>query len=435
MAFIVDALEVESSITGTGLSSLATDSAVFHKATASEFSALTHKITPVSGDVIPIEDSANTNSKAYATVGSLPFEPPITKNTAFNPNFETSTTNIKMDGAVSVGALGTVARADHIHATDTSREPTITKSTAFNPNFETSTANIKMDGAVSVGALGTVARADHIHATDTSREPTITKNTAFNPNFETSTANIKMDGAVSVGALSTIARADHIHASDTSRAIDTAVFHKATASEFSALTNKAVPTVNDFIPIEDAAAANAKAMVHVGDLPVATTGLNGYMSAADKTKLDAMVNLYEVTTGTQASTSTTYANVTELVTPTLDTGTYRFTCLLVFQSTATTTGIGFRMAASGATLTQCVGLWEIETAANGTAHTFQYSQMSATDNITSASVVATNTNYLTFGRGFITVSVAGAVAIQLRSETGTSVSIRAGSHLQIEKVA
>ena len=37
------------------------------------------------------------------------------------------------------------------------------------PAFETSTSNIKMDGAVSVGALGTVPRADHIHASDTSR--------------------------------------------------------------------------------------------------------------------------------------------------------------------------------------------------------------------------------------------------------------------------
>ena len=44
-----------------------------------------------------------------------------TENTAFNRNFETSTSNIKRDGSVSVGSLNTVARADHIHPTDTSR--------------------------------------------------------------------------------------------------------------------------------------------------------------------------------------------------------------------------------------------------------------------------------------------------------------------------
>lgn len=37
------------------------------------------------------------------------------------------------------------------------------------PGFETSTSNIKMNGSVSVGALSTVPRADHIHASDTSR--------------------------------------------------------------------------------------------------------------------------------------------------------------------------------------------------------------------------------------------------------------------------
>ena len=39
-------------------------------------------------------------------------------------------------------------------------------------NFEASTANIKMNGTVSVGSLNTVARADHIHPSDTSRVPT-----------------------------------------------------------------------------------------------------------------------------------------------------------------------------------------------------------------------------------------------------------------------
>ena len=39
-------------------------------------------------------------------------------------------------------------------------------------NFETSSSNIKMDGTASVGSLSTVARADHVHPSDTSRVPT-----------------------------------------------------------------------------------------------------------------------------------------------------------------------------------------------------------------------------------------------------------------------
>lgn len=53
------------------------------------------------------------------------YEPVIsTKNTAFNVNFDTIATNIKMNGTQSVGTLGTVARADHVHPTDTSRVAT-----------------------------------------------------------------------------------------------------------------------------------------------------------------------------------------------------------------------------------------------------------------------------------------------------------------------
>lgn len=43
------------------------------------------------------------------------------QNTAFNKNFETTTSNIKMNGTASVGSLSTVARADHIHPSDTSK--------------------------------------------------------------------------------------------------------------------------------------------------------------------------------------------------------------------------------------------------------------------------------------------------------------------------
>ena len=62
-------------LTGVGNtfpSSLAVDSAVFHKAISGEFFALTVKTTPVSGDIIPIEDSAASNAKKYITIGTLP---------------------------------------------------------------------------------------------------------------------------------------------------------------------------------------------------------------------------------------------------------------------------------------------------------------------------------------------------------------------------
>ena len=113
-----------------------------------------------------------------------------------------------LTGATTNSASGTT----HTHAI-TGFEPTISKATAFNVNFETSTANIKMDGAVSVGALSTVARADHIHPTDTSRASTAVATTGAN-GLMSSTDKTKLDGIATGANL-------YVHPSYTTRSIDT----------------------------------------------------------------------------------------------------------------------------------------------------------------------------------------------------------------------
>jgi hypothetical protein len=122
-------------------------------------------------------------------------EPAFTKNTAFNKNFETLTTNIKANGDVSVGKLTTVARADHVHPTDTTR--------ASAEEFSAHTA------------------ADNPHGITTTKigaEPAFTKNTAFNKNFETDATKLKANGTAKVGTSENVARADHVHPTDTTRA-------------------------------------------------------------------------------------------------------------------------------------------------------------------------------------------------------------------------
>lgn len=52
---------------------------------------------------------------------------------------------------------------------DTLYKATFTENTAFNRTFETSTSNIQMNGAVSVGSSDNVPRADHVHASDTTK--------------------------------------------------------------------------------------------------------------------------------------------------------------------------------------------------------------------------------------------------------------------------
>lgn len=92
-------------------------------------------------DVGAVPTTRTVNSKALSSditlsASDVGAEPAFNKNTAFNQNFETSTSNIKMNGTVSVGSSSNIARADHVHPSDTSKmdvsNPTGTGSLSLN---------------------------------------------------------------------------------------------------------------------------------------------------------------------------------------------------------------------------------------------------------------------------------------------------------------
>ena len=145
-------------------------------------------------------------------------------------------------------------------------------------------------------------------------------------------------------------------------------------------------------------------------------------------------NYSKFTTAVQSSTSTTYADVTELVTASLPAGRYSFEFNGISQSTAGGTGVGFRVA--GTNIGAVVARWFISQAANGTAQNFQYAQLATTTNVTSASVTTANTDFPISGSGVFTLTTAGAVSIQIRTETnGTAISVRANSALRIQRMS
>ena len=142
------------------------------------------------------------------------------------------------------------------------------------------------------------------------------------------------------------------------------------------------------------------------------------------------------TTAIQTSTSTTYANITELVTPSLEAGLYAFRFRGIMQSTATATGVGLRLANGTGTISELSINWTFSQAGNGTDKNFEYSQNALGDNVTSASTLTANANFPVAGDGVVRVSANGTLAIQLRSETaGVGISIRPNSSLIFRKVA
>lgn len=137
----------------------------------------------------------------------------------------------------------------------------------------------------------------------------------------------------------------------------------------------------------------------------------------------------------QSTTSATYANLTEFVTPNLYPGNYILEFEGTFQSSATTTGIGLRLAEVTGTISFVSINWRFSQAGNGTDKYYEYSQTSLTDNVPSTATLSINTNYPAVALGIFSISSPGSVAIQIRSEVnGSAVSIRPTSILSIRKV-
>jgi hypothetical protein len=79
-----------------------------------------------------------------------------------------------------------------------------------------------------------------------------------------------LDGKAGTSHSHAISDTTGLQAALDAKAADADVFHKATDGEFNALTLKASPTTSDIIPIEDAAASNAKKKITAGTLPIST---------------------------------------------------------------------------------------------------------------------------------------------------------------------
>jgi hypothetical protein len=102
------------------------DSAVALKANTSQLptkvSQLTNDSNFISSTGAPVQSVNSKIGVVSLTASDIGAEPTIsTKNSAFNQSFETNAANIKMDGTASTGTSNNVAKADHVHQSDTSK--------------------------------------------------------------------------------------------------------------------------------------------------------------------------------------------------------------------------------------------------------------------------------------------------------------------------
>lgn len=109
-------------------------------------------------------DLPDSTDKRYCTEAQKTI---ISNTSGVNTGDETASTIKTKLGTASSSTDGYLTSSDW--NTFNNKEPAISKNTAFNKNYETSTANIKMAGTASVGTTDTIAKADHVHPSDTSK--------------------------------------------------------------------------------------------------------------------------------------------------------------------------------------------------------------------------------------------------------------------------
>jgi hypothetical protein len=129
-------------------------------------------------DQIPILPSSNPTTsnqatrKAYVDTQVGTREPSFTKNTAFNKNYGTTATDVKMNGTQAVGSVDEVARIDHVHPTDTTRTPTSRNLTAG--NGLSGGGDLSADRTFTLGTPSTLTSATTNAVTSTSHTHAIT---------------------------------------------------------------------------------------------------------------------------------------------------------------------------------------------------------------------------------------------------------------------
>jgi hypothetical protein len=139
-------------------------------------------------------------------------------------------------------------------------------------------------------------------------------------------------------------------------------------------------------------------------------------------------------TSAQVSSSTTYANLTQFVTASLPVGDYKYTVLALVQTVSTGTGFGLRFTNGTATVVTHSTAWWLPVDADNTVGHFQAQQQeSLTFDVFTSGIGVANQNFQAVGEGFFSVTVAGTVSIQVRSEVnGSAVTIGIGSCFVIE---
>jgi hypothetical protein len=131
------------------------------------------------------------------------------------------------------------------------------------------------------------------------------------------------------------------------------------------------------------------------------------------------------------SSNVTLTNVPALSFPVVNACFYRIEVMMKFRSAATGTGIGFTVQGSGGAAGSIALISRVSQAADGTAHEYSGAMTTLGDLVLSTAVPAANTSYCGKIEGTFDCTANGTLTLQFRSETGTTVTLEAGSSILV----
>lgn len=265
-------------------------------------------------------------------------------------------------GSAAVGTATTAARSDHVHAHGNQAGGTLhaaatdsvagfmsaaDKTRFDNIDVATTVTDIAASGVV--GVLTTYALEDHVHAHGAQTDPTmhaladgsnagfmsaaeftklasVAASATATPLAVSPPANVTA-GSAATGTGTHAAKDDHVHSVSTAAAVGLSPASTSAAGSADTLARSdhthAIATAVAVITVGTANAAGSAATFARGDHvhshgaqtdgtlhAAVSTSVAGFMSAADKVKLNALVagtDIQEVNTGSEPGTSTTWA--------------------------------------------------------------------------------------------------------------------------------
>lgn len=177
----------------------------------------------------------------------------------------------------------------------------------------------------------------------------------------------------------------------------------------------------------------------VATLPIGITDVSGLQGALDgkvSTAAPGVVTLAGPITSDVTSSSIAFADATGLALALAANKLYRFEFVVVYSSSATTTGIGFTLTGPATSLYAAKA--EISGQAGGGTDSIFAGHMTALSStqVTSGAVVATSTKYLAIISGLLRTTASGTLQLQFRTEVDTSqVAIHTESYAALQVVA